>query len=105
MADAMVTARMSATKKEAGTRVLVNLGCNASQVINELFDVLIETKKIPWHVGQSDPSELGAQLSEALAWVDELKVDLSPEFAGMLIKDARRQRLAAHDAEIADSDE
>ena len=37
MADAMVTARMSQEKKEAGNRVLEQLGTNASQVVNRLL--------------------------------------------------------------------
>ena len=41
MADAMVTARMSQEKKEAGNRVLEQLGTNASQVVNRLYDYVL----------------------------------------------------------------
>ena len=43
MADAMVTARMSQEKKEAGNRVLEQLGTNASQVVNRLYDYVLES--------------------------------------------------------------
>lgn len=48
MADAMVTARMSQEKKEAGNRVLEQLGTNASQVVNRLYDYVLENKKLPF---------------------------------------------------------
>lgn len=54
MADAMVTARMSQEKKEAGNRVLEQLGTNASQVVNRLYDYVLENKKLPF------PEEPGA---------------------------------------------
>ena len=38
MADAMVTARMSSEKKEAGNRILEQMGTNASQAVNRLYD-------------------------------------------------------------------
>ena len=48
MADAMVTARMSAEKKEAGNRMLEQLGTNASQAVNRLYDYVLEKKQLPF---------------------------------------------------------
>ena len=48
MADAMVTARMSQEKKEAGNRMLEQLGTNASQAVNRLYDYVLENKKLPF---------------------------------------------------------
>ncbi len=42
MEDAMVTARMSAEKKSAGSKVLARSGLNASQAVNLLYDKLEE---------------------------------------------------------------
>jgi len=40
MDDAMVTGRMSAEKKAAGSKVLAKAGLNASQAVNLLYDKL-----------------------------------------------------------------
>ena len=48
MADAMVTARMSQEKKEAGNRVLEQLGTNASQAVNRLYDYVLEKRQLPF---------------------------------------------------------
>lgn len=48
MADAMVTARMTSDKKEAGNRVLEQLGTNASQAVNKLYDYVLENKELPF---------------------------------------------------------
>ena len=48
MADAMVTARMSQEKKEAGNRMLEQLGTNASQAVNRLYDYVLEKKELPF---------------------------------------------------------
>lgn len=94
MSGAMVTARMSATKKEAGNRILERLGSNASQAINELYDYLIERSALPWQEDRSSEEAVDkGLLAEALDWVDGLQVNLSPEFASMDIADARRHRL------------
>ncbi len=92
--DAMVTARMQATKKEAGNRVLASLGTNASAVINELYDYILSHKALPWGTEQALVSHVSPErLQEALAWVDGLQVSLSKEFADMSLKDARIHRL------------
>ena len=94
MYSAMVTARMQQTKKESGNRILESLGSNASQAINELYDYLIAHKSLPWE-STAQPSTISPErLRDALAWADSLQIDLSPEFAAMSTKDARRHRLA-----------
>ena len=42
MTYAMVTARMTQEKKEAGNRILERLGTNPSQAVNRLYDYLLE---------------------------------------------------------------
>lgn len=48
MADAMVTARMSAEKKREGNLLLKELGFNASQAINQLYDYVLKHKEMPF---------------------------------------------------------
>ena len=98
MSDAMVTARMSATKKEAGNRILESMGSNASQAINEFYDYLISKKQLPWAEQKKtgskktiDTKALGAILAE----MDSMAVQLDPKFAGMTAKEAKQHRLAA----------
>lgn len=68
MADAMVTGRMSAAKKEAGNRVLKSLGLSASQAINQLYDRLIEEQQLPF--AQTSKKQLTeAQREEAHQFV------------------------------------
>lgn len=68
MADAMVTGRMSAAKKEAGNRVLDGLGLNASQAINQLYDFLIQERTLPF--APSEEASLDPErIQEARAFV------------------------------------
>lgn len=96
MDDAMVSARMSREKKAAGNRILAQLGTNASQAVNELYDYLIRNKKLPFAPSQ----ELGLhkytqdQLREAAALINELAVpDIDPELAQLDIKHAKQKRI------------
>ena len=93
--DAMVTARMQSTKKESGNRVLESLGTTASAAINQLYDYLLIHNALPWE-NESDAmaSVSSDELSQALAWVDSLQINLSPEFAGMSLAEAHSCRLA-----------
>ena len=52
MADAMVTARMSSEKKEAGNRILEQMGTNASQAVNRLYDYVIEKRELRFSIGK-----------------------------------------------------
>ena len=94
MSDAMVTARMTASKKTAGTRVLEDLGYNASQVINELFDRLIESGTLPWGTEERTTGNVSPErLQAALAWVDELASDIDERFSTMSDDQIRVERL------------
>lgn len=69
-ADAMVTARMSPEKKEMGNRILEDLGTNASQVINQLYDLVIEKRALPFPEAKPQPRTFSPQeIAEAKAWV------------------------------------
>ena len=92
--DAMVTARMSATKKAAGNRALERLGSNASQAINELYDYLIDKNELPWENNGATIAPIAKEeLDSALSWVSGLGMSLSDEFAAMSTKEARLRRL------------
>ncbi len=71
MADAMVTARMNPAKKQAGNRVLEELGSSASQAINQLYDHLIEERALPFECDQKEmPSP--ERIAEARAFIGAL---------------------------------
>ena len=96
MADAMVTARMPIEKKEAAYRVFEKLGTNASQVINSVFDYVIENEAIPG-VEEQSHVHTPEEIAEAIAWADSL-VDREREpsrFDGMTLKEVKRERLIA----------
>ena len=92
--DAMVTARMPAGKKEAGARVLKELGLTASQAINMLWDELISTGKMPGSAESRADETRSARLAKSIAAVDSFPfVELAPDLASMTIKEARAARL------------
>lgn len=93
MSDAMVTARMSSTKKDAGNRILEQLGTNASQVVNDLYDYVVENGMLPWQAARPQHSVNKKELKAAMQWVDGLQMDLPSEVSSMTIKDAKRARL------------
>lgn len=73
MSDAMVTSRMSKAKKDAGNKVLEALGVNASQAINQMYDYLIEERRLPFGASRvSKPSD--EQVEEALAFIDDIPI-------------------------------
>ena len=90
--DAMVTGRMSQAKKELGNQVLRELGTNASQAINELYDYVISRRALPFSVPDEGRE---ARLRAAVAAVDAVpKVVLDERFAAMDVRRARMERLA-----------
>lgn len=96
MSDAMVTARMSAEKKEAGNRVLEQLGTNASQAVNRLYDYVLEKKELPFPEQQERRKYTQEEIARAIAWVDGIpKKRASGRFSDMTIKGAKRDRLIA----------
>ena len=94
MADAMVTARMAQSKKEAGAEVLESLGMSASQAINAFYDSLIEQRTWPIERKRAsliDPGKLGA----ALSFIDSIAQVDPADFEDMDMKEAKRRRLIA----------
>lgn len=98
MSDAMVTARMSESKKKAGTRELKKLGMSASQAINQMFDYLIQNKELPFGAKDERPSHAYSkeEIAEAVAWVDSLSpLPANNRFANMTDDEIRYERLAS----------
>ena len=70
MEDAMVTGRMSAEKKAAGSKVLARAGLNASQAVNLLYDRLEEEQSADFLTHRKPEKrewESAAKLIDALA--------------------------------------
>ena len=103
-AEAMVTARMAADKKEEGNRVLAALGTSASKVVNQLYDYVIEERALPFgkeSAGRAAYSQ--AEIASAIALVDGLVSPVSDEFRSMSLKEARLARLGISSREIEES--
>ena len=95
MADAMVTARMSSEKKEAGNRILEQMGTNASQA-NRLYDYVIEKRELPFFDREERRRYTQEEIAEAIAWVDGLSQKRTTgRFSDMTVKEAKRERLIA----------
>ena len=94
MADAMVTARMSQSKKDAGNEVLRKLGYTASQAINELYDRVLETQS--WPLARSEMGAVDSQrLAGALSFIDGISRVSADDFVDLDFDDANRRRLIA----------
>lgn len=97
MNDTMVTARMSKAKKDAGNRILSELGSSASQFINSAYDYLIQRGTSPF---VSDAEQAvgvtRAQLADALAQVETMCLPSGNRFRAMTDDEIRRERLARH---------
>ena len=91
MADAMVTARMSAEKKEAGNRMLEQLGTNASQAVNRLYDYVLEKKQLLFPEQQGRRKYTQEEIAQAIAWVDS--IPRRDRFSTMTDDEIRRERL------------
>lgn len=93
MADAMVTARMSQEKKEAGNRMLEQLGTNASQAVNRLYDYVLEKKELPFPEQQRRRQYTQEEIAEAIAWVDS--IPRRDRFSTMTDDEIRQERLVS----------
>ncbi len=92
MPDAMVTARMSQSKKNAGNEILRELGYSASQAINELYDRVLETHA--WPLESSKKAPINPQkLGEALAFIDGIARVSPNDFVDMSVNEAKQRRL------------
>lgn len=94
MADAMVTARMSSEKKEAGNRMLEQLGTNPSQAVNRLYDYVLEKKELPFPEQRERRRYTPEEIAEAIAWVDSIpRLPANNRFADMTDDEIRYERL------------
>ncbi|MEG0015222.1 MAG: type II toxin-antitoxin system RelB/DinJ family antitoxin [Gordonibacter sp.] len=94
MADAMVTARMSPEKKEAGNRMLEQLGTNASQAVNRLYDYVLEKKELPFSEQRERRKYTQEEIAEAIAWVDSIpRLPVNNRFAEMTNAEIKYERL------------
>ena len=92
MADAMVTARMSAEKKAQGNRVLKREDLSASQCINMLYDRLIEEGDAAFLTG-TRRTEDQSEWQRAASFVDTLSQPLETRFDSMSKAEIRVDRL------------
>ena len=90
MADAMVTGRMSKSKKEAGNRVLESLGVTASQAINELYTYLIDKKHLPFDSNDRE-KPTRKQVEDAFRFVDS--IPLTNGFSTMSYEEIQATKL------------
>lgn len=94
VAEAMVTARMGAEKKDEGNRILASLGSNASKAVNQLYDYLIEERALPFERATVERRPRSkAEIAAAVALVDGLVAPISDEYRDMSLKEARLARL------------
>lgn len=91
MSEAMVTGRMSTAKKKAGNKVLSNIGVNASQAINQLYDYIIEHGRLPF--SESKERTISAkEWKEAKEFV--ASIPFKNRFSTMTDDEIRQERLA-----------
>lgn len=95
MADAMVTARMTSDKKEAGNRVLEQLGTNASQAVNKLYDYVLENKELPFQEKKKNKNYTKNEIAQAIEFVDSINVlPLGNRFENMADAEIKLERLS-----------
>ncbi|MBQ9003294.1 MAG: RelB/DinJ family addiction module antitoxin [Eggerthellaceae bacterium] len=99
MGDAMVTARMPQAKKEAGNRVLSQIGCSTSQFINSAYDYLIQHGASPFNEEKGGARATRESIAEALERVEAMCLPASNRFATMSDDEIRRERLARQGGE------
>ena len=59
---------MSSEKKEAGNRILEQMGTNASQAVNRLYDYVIEKRELPFFDREERRHYTQEEIAEAIAW-------------------------------------
>lgn len=95
MADAMVTGRMSAAKKQRGGRILSNEGLSASQAVNLMYDRIISEGTAEFLSAEGEAPHEGPKWSAAARFVDSLPCAQGTRFDGMGKGEIRRERLAS----------
>ena len=90
MSDAMVTGRMPEEKKRAATRILMRENLATSEVINRVFDEIIETGSTSFLFR----TEIQPQAwRRAANFIDSLPVKRTGKYADMTLKEAKHERL------------
>lgn len=90
MSDAMVTGRMNAAKKQAGNRILAELGSTASQAINQLYDYVIAEHALPF--GQTTKEPLTSErIDQARTFVSSLPQKNA--FSSLSDEDIKKRRM------------
>lgn len=95
MPDAMVTARILASKKESGNRVFESLGVTPSQAINSLYDYVIREKALPFS-GDCEKRVTAEQLREAQLFIRQIPNELGiadSRFSNMTNEQIKVERL------------
>lgn len=93
MADAMVTARMDAQRKEAGSRALAELGVSASEAINLLYEYVIKKGRLPFDRNSEDHASREQRLAESIAFVDSIpRIEIDERFSRMTMAEIRLER-------------
>ena len=95
MTDAMVTARMPKSKKDAGGRVLESLGVTASAAINGLYDYLIRNQELPFKEDAERVAPSKQELRAAVAWAGGIGRVEPGELSSLSLKEAKRHKLAS----------
>lgn len=103
MDDAMVTARMPRSKKDAGNRMLASLGYSASRAINELYDSVLATGRLPFAAEGEPAVPDAARLRRALAFVDSIAI-VEPDDFDRLDADALKRRKLVAKGRAAEGD-
>lgn len=82
--DVLVSARVTQAKKDASKKILDSLGATTSDLINQAFDYVIETKKLPDPTGdqndrpdRKDITNFISESSLSINWNDNLNNDLN----------------------------
>ena len=89
MDDAMVTGRMSAEKKKAGSKVLAKAGLNASQAINLLYDKLEEEQNADFLIHRKPEQH---EWESAAKFLDALHMPIHSRFDDMTRGEIKLER-------------
>lgn len=95
MADAMVTARMPKSKKDAGGRILESLGVTASAAINGLYDYVISNRELPFKEEAERTVPSKQDMQAAIAWANGIARVEPGALSSLDLKEAKRHKLAS----------
>ena len=93
MVDSIVTARVPQEKKEAVGAILKQLGSSPSQVINQLYDYVLEHKELP--LMATRPKGYTAEdINDALALLGSISISPDSRFNDMSYDEIMAERAA-----------